>query len=170
VRYSWSPFARVALQVTSPYRRFRSGRSTSGTGTCVTIDVRSSSSYEDLDDAYHVRMTEVPGGALSPTPHYYEIRGRAAEIARALGSPVGDAEHQFLGMLHDGGWPVNVIAHLVDPARAEAGGSAFSPVPGTRLPPHQVFPSARVTCGCWAPRSPLKWAILMWASSTPCWQ
>ena len=26
-------------------------------------------------------------GTLSPNPHYYEIRGRAAEIARALGSP-----------------------------------------------------------------------------------
>lgn len=28
-------------------------------------------------------------GMLSPTRHYYEIRGRAAEIARAVGSPVG---------------------------------------------------------------------------------
>lgn len=59
-------------------------------------------------------------GALSPTPHYYEIKGRAAEIARALGSPVGGAEHLFLGMLHDGGWPVNVISGLVDLGRAEA--------------------------------------------------
>jgi hypothetical protein len=36
-------------------------------------------------------------GMLSPTPHYYEISGRAAEIARALGSPVGGAGHLFLG-------------------------------------------------------------------------
>jgi hypothetical protein len=51
---------------------------------------------------------------LSPNPHYYEIRGRAAEIARALGSPVGGAEHLFLGMLHDGRWPVSLISGLVD--------------------------------------------------------
>jgi Clp amino terminal domain, pathogenicity island component len=56
---------------------------------------------------------------MSPTPHYYEIQGRAAEIARGLGSPVGGAEHLFLGMLHDGGWPVSVVSHLVDPGRAE---------------------------------------------------
>ena len=56
---------------------------------------------------------------LSPNPHYYEIRGRAAEIARALGSPVGGAEHLFLGMLHDGGWPVSLISGLVDLGQAE---------------------------------------------------
>jgi hypothetical protein len=49
-------------------------------------------------------------GALSPTPHYYEIMGRAAEIAHALGSPAGGAEHLFLGILHDGGWPLGAIA------------------------------------------------------------
>ncbi len=57
---------------------------------------------------------------LSPNPHYYEIRGRAVEMARALGSPVGGAEHLFLGMLHDGGWPVSVISDLVDLGQAEA--------------------------------------------------
>jgi len=57
---------------------------------------------------------------LSPNPHYYEIQGRAAEIARAHGSPVGTAEHLFLGMLHDGGWPMSVISDLVDPGQAEA--------------------------------------------------
>ena len=56
---------------------------------------------------------------LSPNPRYYQIMGRAAEIARALGSPTGGAEHLFLGMLHDGGWPVSVISNLVDPGRAE---------------------------------------------------
>jgi hypothetical protein len=64
-------------------------------------------------------MGPTPDGTLSPTPHFYEIKGRAAEIARALGSPVGGAEHLFLAMLHDGGWPVSVIAHLVDPGQAE---------------------------------------------------
>ena len=56
---------------------------------------------------------------MSPTPHYYVITGRAAEIARTLGSPIGGAEHLFLAMLHDGGWPVNVISPLVDSGRAE---------------------------------------------------
>jgi hypothetical protein len=59
-------------------------------------------------------------GALTFNPRYYEIRGRAAEIARALGSRVGGAEHLFLGMLHDGGWPVRAISPLADLGRAEA--------------------------------------------------
>ena len=45
---------------------------------------------------------------------------RAAEIARTLGSPAVGTEHLFLGMLHDGGWPVTVISELVDLNRAEA--------------------------------------------------
>jgi hypothetical protein len=65
-------------------------------------------------------MGPTPDGTLSPTPHFYEIKGRAAEIARALGSPVGGAEHLFLAMLHDGGWPVSAVAHLADPGQAEA--------------------------------------------------
>jgi hypothetical protein len=69
--------------------------------------------------SYHVSMRQLFDGALSITAHYHEIRGRAAEIARALGSPVGGAEHLFLGMLHDGGWPVSVISGLVDLGQAE---------------------------------------------------
>jgi hypothetical protein len=56
---------------------------------------------------------------LTPTPHYYQIQGRAAEIARGLGSRIGGAEHLFLGMLHDGGWPVSVLSDQVDLDRAE---------------------------------------------------
>ena len=41
-------------------------------------------------------------GMLSPTPHYYEVRGRAAEIARTMGSGHATMEHLFLVMLHDG--------------------------------------------------------------------
>lgn len=79
-------------------------------------------------------------GMLSPTPHYYEIMGRAAEIARALGSPVGGAEHLFLGMLHDGGWPVSVISGLVDLARAEAAVRGILDSPGySPPPPPRVF-------------------------------
>jgi hypothetical protein len=72
-------------------------------------------------------------GLLSPTPHYYEVRGRAAEIARALGGSVG-AEHLFLGMLHDGGWPVSVISPLVDLDEAEAAVLGIMNSPGFSAP------------------------------------
>jgi hypothetical protein len=65
-------------------------------------------------------MRQAFDGALSPTPHHYEVMGRAAEIARTLGSPAAGAEHLFLGMLHDGGWPVTVVSELVDLGQAEA--------------------------------------------------
>ena len=80
-------------------------------------------------------MERASDGALSPTPHYYEIMGRAAEIARALGSPVGGAEHLFLAMLHDGGWPVRPISGLVDLARAEAAVRGILEGPGYSPPP-----------------------------------
>jgi hypothetical protein len=80
-------------------------------------------------------MERASDGALSPNPHYYEIQGRAAEIARALDSPVGGAEHLFLGMLHDGGWPVSAIAGLVDLARAEAAVRGILDSPGYSPPP-----------------------------------
>jgi hypothetical protein len=76
---------------------------------------------------------------LSPTPHYYMVAGRAAEIARSLGSPADGAEHLFLAMLHDGGWPVSAISGLVDLARAEAavlsilGSTGYSPPPPPRF-------------------------------------
>jgi hypothetical protein len=78
---------------------------------------------------------------LSPNPHYYQIMGRAAEIARALGSPAGGAEHLFLGMLHDGGWPVSAISRLVDLARAEAAVRAILDSPGYSPPPPPRFPA-----------------------------
>jgi hypothetical protein len=84
-------------------------------------------------------------GALSPNPHYYEIMGRAAEIARALGSPAGGAEHLFLGMLHDGGWPVSVVSYLVDSGQAEAavlgilGGPGYSPPSPPRFFPRNGY-------------------------------
>jgi hypothetical protein len=84
-------------------------------------------------------MGHVFDGALSPNSHYYEIRGRAAEIARALGSPVGGAEHLFLGMLHDGGWPVSVISGLVDLGRAEAVVLGMVNDPGYQPPPPPPF-------------------------------
>jgi Clp amino terminal domain, pathogenicity island component len=82
---------------------------------------------------------------LSPTPHYCTIQGRAAEIARAMGSPVAGAEHPFLGMLHDGGWPVRVLSGLVDLDGAEAAvlriinGPDYSPPPPPRFPVTDSF-------------------------------
>ena len=64
-------------------------------------------------------MSQAADRVLSPSPHYYGIMGRAAEIACGRGSRVG-AEHLFLGMLHDGRWPVNVMSGLVDPGQVEA--------------------------------------------------
>jgi Clp amino terminal domain, pathogenicity island component len=85
--------------------------------------------------AYHVPMSQAFDEGLSPTPHYYEIRGRAAEIARTFGSPVGGAEHLFLGMLHDGGWPVSVISGQVDLGRTEAAVIGLIDDPGYSPPP-----------------------------------
>jgi hypothetical protein len=86
---------------------------------------------------------------LSPTPHYYEVMGRAAEIAFALGSPVGGAEHLFLGMLHDGGWPVAAISGLVDLARAETAVREIMDSPGYSppAPPRLFVPHMHVQPG-----------------------
>jgi hypothetical protein len=80
-------------------------------------------------------MRQASDGTLSPTPHHYEVIGRAAEIARTLGSPVGGAEHLFLGMLHDGGWPVIVISKLVDLGQVEAAVAEILNSPDYSPPP-----------------------------------
>jgi hypothetical protein len=71
-------------------------------------------------------------GMLSPTPHYYEVRGRAAEIARSMGAGRVAAEHLFLAMLHDGGWPVIVLtgAGLIDVDQVEIAVVAAMSAPG----------------------------------------
>ena len=80
-------------------------------------------------------------GWISPTPHYYKVQGRAAEIALGLGSPVAGAEHLFLGMLHDGGWSARVLAEMVNLAEVEGvvrnmlNDPAYLP---PRLPPHSL--------------------------------
>lgn len=79
---------------------------------------------------------------MSPTPHYYMVEGRAAEIARAFESPGGGAEHLFLAMLHDGGWPVSAISGLVDLARAEAAVLSILDSPGYSPPPPPRFSGA----------------------------
>ena len=80
-------------------------------------------------------MSQAFEGALSPTPHHYEVIGRAAEIARTLGSPVGGPEHLFLAMLHDGGWPVIVISQLVDLGQAETAVMEIVNAPDYSPPP-----------------------------------
>jgi Clp amino terminal domain, pathogenicity island component len=89
------------------------------------------------------------GGALLPNRQYYEIRGRAAEISRALGSQVAGAEHLFLGMLHDGGWPVTVISPLADPGRAEAAVLGIIGSPGYTAPSLPRFLSRDVQMQMW---------------------
>lgn len=79
-------------------------------------------------------------GALFPNPHHYMIHGRAAEIAWSLGSPACTAEHLFLGMLHDGGWPVNAISSLVDLGQAEAAVLGILSSPEYAPPPAPQFP------------------------------
>jgi hypothetical protein len=69
---------------------------------------------------------------VGPTPHYYEVRGRAAEIARSMGAGRVAAEHLFLAMLHDGGWPVSVLtgAGLIDVDQVEIAVVAAMSAPG----------------------------------------
>ena len=71
-------------------------------------------------------------GMLSPTPHYYAVEGRAAEIARSMGAGRVAPEHLFLAMLHDGGWPASVLtgAGILDPDRAENAVVAAMSAPG----------------------------------------
>jgi ATP-dependent Clp protease ATP-binding subunit ClpA len=59
---------------------------------------------------------------LTLTPRYYTILGRAAEIARAAGAEQASADHLFLAMLHDGGWPLSVLteAGMIDLDQLEA--------------------------------------------------
>jgi hypothetical protein len=57
-----------------------------------------------------------------------------------MGSPVVGAEHLFLGMLHDGGWPLCALSGLVDLGSAEAAvlgilnGPDYLPPPPPGLP------------------------------------
>jgi hypothetical protein len=78
---------------------------------------------------------------LSPTPSYYEVLGRAAEIARSLGTPAG-AEHLFLGMLHAGSWPLRPLEPLIDLGAAEDAVLRLLRSPDYTPPPRPAFPAA----------------------------
>lgn len=86
---------------------------------------------------------------LSPTPHYYQVRGRAAEIARFEGAGRVTTEHLFLAMLHDGGWPVSVLtsARLFDPEQVESAVVAAMHAPGYTPSPGPALPGALTAAG-----------------------
>ena len=92
-------------------------------------------------------MGDPRDGRLSPTPHYYEVRGRAAEIARSMGAGRVAPEHLFLAMLHDGGWPVSVLtgAGLMDAGQVE-----IAVVAAMRAPGHTPSVGARLAGGATA--------------------
>ncbi len=85
-------------------------------------------------------MTESFSGPIIPTPATYRVEGRAAEIARSFGYRGCGPEHLFLGMLHDGSWPVSAVAGLVDAGQAEAAVLAIINSPGYTPPPPPQFP------------------------------
>jgi hypothetical protein len=84
-------------------------------------------------------MDPAVADAISPNEHYSVIRGRALEIARYTGSPVAGAEHLFLGMLHDGGWPASVLARFIGPDRVEAAVLEIMADPGYVPPPVSAY-------------------------------
>jgi hypothetical protein len=90
--------------------------------------------------AYYGRMDEPSKGPISLTTHLIKVQGRAAEIARSFGYRACGPEHLFLGMLHDGEWPVAALADLVDLEQAEAAVLAIVTGPGYRPPPPPRFP------------------------------
>ena len=81
-------------------------------------------------------MNGLHRNAYIPNSHYFETRGRAAEIARGRGSWTILGEHFFLGMLHDGTWhAMTVLAQSAEPAAVEAAVEAILDDPGYTLPP-----------------------------------
>jgi hypothetical protein len=87
---------------------------------------------------------------LRPLSGYYEIRGRAAEIARGRGSWIILAEHFFLGILHDGGGRcVNVLSLSVSLGEAESAVLAILDDPGYGLPAAPGRPVPMIQQGMW---------------------
>jgi hypothetical protein len=90
-------------------------------------------------------MGDMDGMTL--TAELYGIQGRAAEIARAAGSEVVEAEHLVLAMLHDGrSLPARVLGRLVGLDRVEAGVSDLMSRPDYSPRPLEYrhgFPVAR---------------------------
>jgi hypothetical protein len=91
-------------------------------------------------------VARITTNCIGPTGGFYQVIGRAEEIARFMGSPVAGPEHYFLGLLHANSWPVSFLADrgILDPAVAEAAVLAITGAPGYSPPaPAPAPPSAR---------------------------
>ena len=91
--------------------------------------------------------------SLSPTPRYYQVRGRACEIARAAGHPVVGAEHFFLGMLHDRSMPVCVLSELADLDVVESAIVGLMRAPGYSPPQSHLTPQVEPSVQPWGFRT-----------------
>jgi hypothetical protein len=87
-------------------------------------------------------VARITAHGIDPTGGFYQVIGRAEEIARFMGSPVAGPEHYFLGLLHANSWPVSFLAGrgILDPAVAEAAVLAIIGAPGYP-PPGPPSPS-----------------------------
>jgi len=106
-------------------------------------------------------MASFPRGepdAYEPISHYFETRGRAAEIARGRGSGSIRAEHFFLGMLHDDNrWhAMKVLAGVADLATVEAAGVAILDGPDYEPPPPPAPPRPMVMRDPWGLRAAVR--------------
>jgi ATP-dependent Clp protease ATP-binding subunit ClpA len=81
-------------------------------------------------------MGRITTTGIKPTGSFFEIIGRAEEIARIMGSPVAGPEHFFLGMLHADSWPIYLLAErgILDPDEAEAAVMSIISAPGYSPP------------------------------------
>ncbi len=100
-------------------------------------------------------MVQVPGERPSPTPRYYKVLGRAAEIARGAGSPGIRAEHLLLAIIREPqSIPAQVLASLADLNRTEAAVQDALPENGEppAVPAGSLPPAAPAT-GAWGART-----------------
>lgn len=92
-------------------------------------------------------MARITTNGINPTGGFYQVIGRAEEIARFMGSPIAGPEHYFLGLLHANSWPVSFLADrgILDPAAAEAavlaivGAPGYAPAPAPPSPRENVL-------------------------------
>jgi ATP-dependent Clp protease ATP-binding subunit ClpA len=90
---------------------------------------------------------------LSPTPRYYQVQGRACEIARTAGHSVVGAEHFFLGMLHDRSMPVCVLSELADLDAVESVVFGIMSEPGYSPPQSHIEPPGKPPVQPWGFRT-----------------
>jgi hypothetical protein len=90
-------------------------------------------------------VARITANGIDPTGGFYQVIGRAEEIAHFMGSPVAGPEHYFLGLLHANSWPVSLLADrgILEPAVAEAAVLAIIGAPGYS-PPARPLPGENV--------------------------